>query len=92
MNDDQARETIMSWLGFGAWSANYILVRGLARPDCVPIDDLAVRSVIGKYLGNGSRVSSPVVEDLLEPYKPYRGILSFYLLAYDRLDSVVVFA
>lgn len=87
MNDDQAREAIMSWRGFGAWSANYILVRGLARPDCVPIDDLAVRSVIGKYLGNGSRVSSSVVEDLLGPYKPYRGILSFYLLAYDRLDS-----
>ena len=92
MNDDQARETIMNWRGFGAWSANYSLVRGLARPDCVPIDDLAVRSVIGKYLGNGSRVSSSVVEDLLEPYKPYRGILSFYLLAYDRLDSVMVFA
>jgi DNA-3-methyladenine glycosylase II len=91
MNDDQARETIMSWRGFGAWSANYILVRGLARPDCVPIDDLAVRSVIGKYLGNGSRVSSSVVEDMLEPYKPYRGILSFYLLANDRLDSAMVF-
>ena len=87
MNDDQAKEAIMSWRGFGAWSANYILVRGLTRPDCVPVDDLAVRSVIGKYLGNGSRVSSQLVEDLPEPYKPYRGILSFYLLAYDRLDS-----
>jgi DNA-3-methyladenine glycosylase II len=91
MNDDQARETIMNWRGFGAWSANYILVRGLARPDCVPIDDLAVRSMIGKYLGNGSRVSSSVVEDLLKPYKPYRGNLSFYLLAYDRLHSSIVF-
>ena len=62
-------------------------MRGLARQDCVPIDDLAVRSVIGKYLGNGSRVSSSVVEDLLKPYKPYRGILSFYLLSYERLGS-----
>lgn len=74
-------------MGFGAWSANYILIRGLTRPDGVPTDDLAVHSVIGKYLGNGSRISSSVVEGLLKPYKPHRGILSFYLLSYGRLDS-----
>jgi DNA-3-methyladenine glycosylase II len=49
MDDNQARDTIMGWRGFGRWSADYILVRGLARPDCVPVDDLGIRDVVGKY-------------------------------------------
>jgi DNA-3-methyladenine glycosylase II len=86
MNDDEARETIMSLRGFGRWSADYILVRGLARPDCVPVDDLAVRSVVGEYLGEGRRASSLEVSEILEPFRPYRGLLAFYLLAEHRLN------
>jgi len=85
MDDDKARETIMGLRGFGRWSADYILVRGLARPDCVPIDDLGVRSVIGEYMGNAERLSSLEVTRILEPFRPYRGILAFYLLAAHRL-------
>jgi DNA-3-methyladenine glycosylase II len=85
MEDDQVRETIMNLKGFGRWSADYILVRGLARPDCIPIDDIAIRSLVGEYLGSGQRVSSIEVEELLKPYKPFRGLVAFYLLAKKRL-------
>ena len=85
MDDDKARETIMNLRGFGRWSADYILIRGLARPDCVPADDLAIRSVIGEYLGKGQRLSPTEVTDILEPFRPYRGLLAFYLLAAHRL-------
>jgi DNA-3-methyladenine glycosylase II len=81
MDDTAAREEIMGWRGFGRWSADYILVRGLARPDCVPIDDLAIRSVVGEYLGQGPRITAAEVEEKLEPFRPYRGLLAFYLLA-----------
>jgi DNA-3-methyladenine glycosylase II len=85
MDDDEAREWIMNLRGFGRWSADYILVRGLARPDCVPIDDLAIRSVVGEYLGDGQRVTSAEATVKLEPFRPYRGLLAFYLLAQHRL-------
>ncbi|MEJ2738602.1 MAG: hypothetical protein P8105_01990 [Dehalococcoidia bacterium] len=85
MDDDEAREVIMDLRGFGSWSADYILVRGLARPDCVPVDDLAIRTVVGKYLGNGQRLTAPEVTEKLEPFRPYRGLLAFYLLAEHRL-------
>ena len=85
MGDNEARETIMGWKGFGPWSADYILVRGLARPDCVPVDDIGIRDVVGKYLGEGQRVSSLDVADKLEPFRPYRGLLAFYMLAAHRL-------
>ncbi len=68
--------------GWGSWSANYFLVRGLARRDCVPEADIAIRSVVGEYLGNGQRVSQEKVIKLLEPFRPYMGLICFYLLAY----------
>ncbi len=87
MDTDQAREVIMSWRGFGRWSADYILVRGLARPDCVPADDIGIRDVVGWYLGRGQRVNAQEVAEILEPFRPYRGLLAFYLLAYHRLEK-----
>jgi len=86
MSDAEAKETIVGLRGFGAWSADYILLRGLARPDSVPTGDIAIRDVVGKYLGDGLRTSSTGVEELLEPFRPYRGLLAFYLLVYRRLE------
>jgi DNA-3-methyladenine glycosylase II len=86
MDDETARETIMSWRGFGRWSAEYILVRGLARPDCVPADDIGIRNVIGVYLGDGQRATADEVVEKLQPFRPFRGLLAFYLLAYHRLE------
>jgi DNA-3-methyladenine glycosylase II len=88
MDTEKARETIMHLRGFGRWSADYILVRGLARPDCIPIDDIGIRDVVGKYLGEGQRVTSEEVTEKLEIFRPYRGLLAFYLLAYHRLKPI----
>ncbi|MDG7040383.1 MAG: DNA-3-methyladenine glycosylase 2 family protein [Nitrososphaerota archaeon] len=85
LTDDQVRDLLMEIRGFGPWSVNYILVRGLGRTDRVPADDLAVRSVVGKYLGGGKRMSGAQVLSSLEPFTPFRGLTAFYLLAYDRL-------
>jgi DNA-3-methyladenine glycosylase II len=85
MSDEDAREAIMGQKGFGRWSADYILVRGLARPDSVPEDDLGIRSVVGEYLGLGKRLTALGVARKLEPFRPYRGLAAFYLLAKHRL-------
>ena len=84
--DEVVHSTLTSLRGWGPWSANYFLVRGLARPDCVPADDLAIRSVVGRYLGDGSRASAGQVEQLLAPFAPYRGMAAFYLEAHERLS------
>jgi DNA-3-methyladenine glycosylase II len=85
MSDDAVRSVISGIRGFGRWSADYILVRGLGRTDAVPVDDLAVRTIVGKYLGNGSRMTAEQVEGALKPFVPYRGIAVFYLLVCHRL-------
>jgi DNA-3-methyladenine glycosylase II len=85
MSDDAVRSVIGGIRGFGRWSADYILIRGLGRPDAVPADDLAVRTIVGKYLGDGGRMMAQQVEGALQPFVPYRGIAVFYLLVYHRL-------
>jgi len=83
--DEVVRNTLVALRGWGPWSANYFLVRGLARPDCLPSDDLAIRGVVGRYLGDGTRASVAQVEQLLAPFAPYRGMAAFYLEAHARL-------
>jgi DNA-3-methyladenine glycosylase II len=85
MSDDAVRSTISGIRGYGRWSADYILIRGLGRPDAVPVDDLAVRTIVGKYLGDGGRMTAEQVEEALTPFAPYRGIAVFYLLVHHRL-------
>jgi DNA-3-methyladenine glycosylase II len=87
MSDDEVRTVISGIRGFGRWSAEYILIRGLGRPDAVPVDDLAIRTIVGKYLGKGSRLTAGQVEQRLKPFIPFRGITVFYLLVYHRLVS-----
>jgi DNA-3-methyladenine glycosylase II len=82
--DEEARNFLTSLRGFGRWSAEYILLRGLGRPDCLPLDDLAIRRVAGRYLGDGSPLASPEMEKAMAPFAPFRGLAAFYLLAYSR--------
>lgn len=85
MSDDEVRSVIGGIRGFGRWSADYILIRGLGRSDVVPVDDLGIRTFTGKYFGNGSRMSAEEVARAFEPYAPFRGIAMFYLMVHNRL-------
>jgi DNA-3-methyladenine glycosylase II len=87
MPDEDVRSLLLQVRGLGPWSADYFLVRGLSRPDRVPVDDLGVRSVVGHYLGRGQRLSPQGTMRKLSPFKPYRGLAAFYLLAYMRLTK-----
>ena len=87
MSDDDVRSLLIQERGLGPWSAEYFLIRGLGRPDRVPIDDLGIRSVVGRYLGGGRRLSPQGTVRKLSSFKPYRGLAAFYLLAYERLSK-----
>lgn len=85
MEDEEAREFITSLHGFGPWAAEYIMVRGLGRADVVPADDLGIRTLVGHYLGDGSRMGPDEVRRALMPFAPFRGLAAFYMLAGHRL-------
>ena len=92
LSNEEVAGALMAIRGFGRWSADYILVRGLGRVDSVPADDLGIRTVVGRALGGGERVSAEKVRELLLPFAPWRGLFAFYLLAADRLGLVAYHA
>ncbi len=83
--DDELIQSLLVHRGIGEWTAEYILVRGLGRPDVVPAADLGVRKVVGLYLAGGKELSAGEVREALEPWSPWRGLVAFYLLAYHRM-------
>jgi DNA-3-methyladenine glycosylase II len=85
MIDNDVYTTLTRIRGIGPWTAEYVLVRGLGRPDRVPIQDIGIRDVVGKYLANGKRVEPSEVLKWLNPFEPFRGLAAYYLLVYDRL-------
>ena len=86
LSDEEAFQALTQIRGVGPWTADYVLVRGLGRVDRVPVEDLGIRGVVGKYLGRGHRVEDPdEVLPLLQPFAPYRGLAAYYLLVHDRL-------
>jgi DNA-3-methyladenine glycosylase II len=87
MSDEDVRSLLLQVRGLGPWSAEYFLIRGLSRPDRVPADDLGIRSIVGRYLGRGQRLSPQGTMRKLSSFKPYRGLAAFYLLAYERLSK-----
>lgn len=87
ISDEDVRSLLLEERGLGPWSADYVLVRGLSRPDRVPANDIGIRSVVGRYLGRGQRLSPQGAMRKLSPFKPFRGLAAFYLLAYERLSK-----
>ena len=65
--DAEARACLMSQRGLGAWSAQYVLVRGLGRPDCLPSDDVGLRRAVGEYFARGRQLSPERLERALLP-------------------------
>lgn len=52
----EAREVLLSIKGVGEWTADYVLSRGLGRPEMVPYYDLGARDTIGLFtLAGGGR-------------------------------------
>ncbi len=83
--DEEIREQLLKCRGFGAWSVEYFLLRGLGRFDSVPADDVGLRRTIGKYLTRWHRPSPRQLERALSPFAPYRGLAAFYLAVHARL-------
>lgn len=88
LSDAEARAFCMEIRGLGPWAADYILIRGLGRPDVVPADDLGLQKLVGLYLGDGNRLTAAEVRIAMEPFAPFRGIAAFYMMVHYRLRKL----
>lgn len=74
---------VEGWLrgikGIGAWSAAFILIRGLGRADVLPAGEGRLAAIVSRrYLG-GAPATDDAIMRCAAPYGPWRGYWAHYL-------------
>jgi DNA-3-methyladenine glycosylase II len=86
--NEEVIAALTSLRGFGRWSAEYLLTRGLGRSDLFAADDLGIQTLVGKHLGPGRRVSAEECRKILKPWGAYQRWVAFYLFCASRLGLI----
>ena len=79
-DDDSAREVLLGLPGIGRWSAEYILLRGLARYQVLPGDDVGARNNLRRRFGLPEGAGYDAVASLSRRWWPYAGLVYLHLL------------
>lgn len=86
--DDEVVRRLTALRGVGNWTAQWALVRGLARPDALPLGDLALRRGVSRLWRDGATVTDAEVETIAERWRPWRSYATAYLFAALRTGMV----
>ena len=86
--DDEIARRLTSLRGVGHWTAQWALVRGLARPDALPLGDLALRRGVSRLWRGGETVNDAEVKTVAESWRPWRSYATAYLFAAMRTGMV----
>jgi len=79
-DDDRAMSTLLSLPGIGRWSAEYVMLRGLARYHVLPGDDVGARNNLRRRFGLSEGAGYDAVARLSRRWQPYAGLVYFHLL------------
>jgi DNA-3-methyladenine glycosylase II len=74
--------------GVGRWTADMLLMFCLGRPDVLPVGDLGVQNSMRTAYGLGRQPTPAQMEEIAEPWRPYRSAATWYL--WRRTDLVTM--
>lgn len=77
--DDEAREVLMEYRGVGTWTANYVLLKCLKRPDAFPAKDVGLHNALKQSLDLSCKPTLPEVSQYAQSWRGWRGYATFYL-------------
>ena len=80
MEDAAAVARLRQLPGLGRWTAQYVLLRGLGRLDVYPADDVSSQNKFQRWLNLEERPDYDAIYQILDHWRPYRGLIYFYLL------------
>ena len=78
-NYDEVETWLRSIRGFGAWSASFVLVRGLGRMEHLTSSEKVMLAAASRLYGHGKDLSRAEIERIGEQYGPYKGYWGHYL-------------
>ena len=84
MSDDEVIEKVVALRGVGAWTAQWVLIRALGRPDALPLGDLALRRVVSRVYFDGSEINDSQLEEFAQRWSPWRTYATVYLFTAMR--------
>ncbi len=64
--------------GIGAWTANYVMMRGCAFADCVPAGDSALSASLRAHFALDHRVDVNETRTLMERFAPWRSLATYH--------------
>ncbi len=76
---DEVEAWLRSIRGFGAWSASFVMVRGLGRMEHLTVNEKVMIAAASRLYGHGKDLSQTEVERIAERYGPYKGYWGHYL-------------
>ena len=86
--DEEVISTLTGIMGVGPWTAQWLLIRGLGRPDAFPDGDLALRRTMGILIKGGSPFSPQEARKYSRRWSPYRSYVTAYLFAAVRSNRL----
>ena len=87
-SDEEVVQQVTKLKGVGKWTAQWVLVRALGRPDALPLGDLALRRIVSSLYFDGE----PITDEQLGPFSarwaPWRTYATVYLFTALRAGRV----
>lgn len=84
MSATRAERTLLAIRGLGPWSVNYLMMRALGFPDCVPYGDTAVTSALQALLKLDERPDIDATRRLMAVFSPYRSLATAHLWQFNH--------
>jgi DNA-3-methyladenine glycosylase II len=86
--DEEVIAELVAVKGIGTWSAHMFLMFQLQRPDVLAVGDLGIRRAIMIRYGLPALPTPAAIEELAEPWRPYRSLACRFL--WRSLDATPV--
>jgi AraC family transcriptional regulator of adaptative response / DNA-3-methyladenine glycosylase II len=80
----RAERTLLAVRGLGPWSVNYLMMRSLGFPDCVPLGDTGVTSGLQSLLKLEIRPDVDATRRLMAMFSPYRSLATAHLWQFNQ--------
>jgi len=82
--DEEIIRSLTCIPGVGPWTGQWVLIRGLCRPDAFPHGDLALRRSLGLLLKCGSSLQPEEALNYSYGWSPFRSYVTTYVFAAAR--------
>jgi AraC family transcriptional regulator of adaptative response / DNA-3-methyladenine glycosylase II len=83
----RVERSLLEIRGLGPWSVNYLMMRSLGFPDCVPLGDTGVTSGLRTLFRLEERPDIDATRRLMSVFSPYRSLATAHLWQLNQSDA-----